>query len=343
MARKNYLSIHYLRIMACLMVILIHISATPVVTLTPNSVSQIIFILLNQFAKPAVPIFIMISGFLLHGIYRETELSPIQYWIKRLPKLVIPYVLWSLGYYFIYMKMGYYPLDFAFIMKGILFGTFIYHLYFMVIIIQFYVLYPLLHFASKKIDDLPLFIAILTIQFLLIKVPFEYRDRFFITYFCYFGLGMLFSSYLPILMKIRNIHYWGALGFLISGALNTFLVLNSQNAWSIIPEIISIFSYTFISALCCVSLFVFFEGIANLSAENPSKTARIGKLGNATQLIYFAHPLFILFNEYLMNQLGIISISIRALSALLVILIILVPSAYYIKNNLKNHKLLNKL
>ena len=153
MARKQYMSIHFMRIMACLMVILIHISATPVVSLTPNSLAQAFFVGINQIAKPAVPIFIFISGFLLHNIYRGKPLSFFAYWLKRLPKLIIPYVLWSLGYYLIYMKLGYYPLDFNFVLKGLLLGTFIYHLYFMVIIIQFYVLYPVLHYMATKFGE----------------------------------------------------------------------------------------------------------------------------------------------------------------------------------------------
>lgn len=339
MARKNHLSIHYLRIMACLMVILIHISATPVVSLNANSVAQVFFILINQFAKPAVPIFIMISGFLLHGIYKDTELAPIAYWTKRLPKLVIPYVLWSLGYYFIYLKMGYYPWNLKFILNGLLLGTFIYHLYFMVIIIQFYLLYPILHFIYKRIGMIALFIAILSIQFLVIKVPFEYRDRLFVTYFCYFGLGMLLSIYLPKLMKVWKIQYLGIIGFITAGTLNSWLVLNSQNTWLELPEFVHIFSYTFLSLLCGLSLFIFFEGLTLTSNVKQSRQIKIGKLSNATQLIYFAHPLFILFSEFIMNQLGVISISLRALSAFTTIMVLLVPIAYYIKNNIAQPKI----
>jgi len=338
MARKQYMSIHFMRIMACLMVILIHISATPVVSLTPNSLAQAFFIFINQIAKPAVPIFIFISGFLLHSIYRGKPLSPLAYWLKRLPKLIVPYVLWSIGYYLIYMKLGYYPLDFKFVVRGILLGTFIYHLYFMVIIIQFYILYPLLHYVATKIGENLTFVLILVIQIGLITVPFEWRDRLFITYFSYFGLGILLSVHLPKLEKLCKPYVVHFIAFLCIGGLNALLYFNGQNGWLALPSIMNSLFYVIFSIISILSLLFGFEGLsARLSLKDQTQS-RIGKLGDATQLIYYAHPLFILGSEFMMNQLGILSISLRALSAFLSIVILLVPVAYWVKTYLVKFK-----
>jgi surface polysaccharide O-acyltransferase-like enzyme len=334
MARKQYMSIHFMRIMACLMVILIHISATPVVSLTPNSSAQIFFVIINQIAKPAVPIFIFISGFLLHSIYRGKPLSPLTYWMKRLPKLFFPYILWSLGYYLIYMKMGYYPFDLSFILKGLLLGTFIYHLYFMVIIIQFYVLYPLLHYVVTKIGENLTFIGILMIQIGLITVPFEWRDRLFITYFSYFGLGILMSVHLPNLIKLYKPYIMHFIAFIIVGGLNSLLFFNGQNGWVAMPSVINSLFYVVFSITSIVALLFAFEGLSARQGLKDQTRLRIGKLGDATQLIYYAHPLFILGSEFVMNQMGVLSISVRALSAFLTILFLLVPSAYWVKTKL---------
>ena len=331
---KQYVSIHFMRIMACLMVILIHISATPVVSLTPNSPAQAFFVFINQIAKPAVPIFIFISGFLLHSIYRGKPLSPLAYWIKRLPKLIVPYVLWSIGYYLIYMKLGYYPLDFMFVIRGILLGTFIYHLYFMVIIIQFYVLYPILHYMATKFGENLTFVLILALQIGLITVPFEWRDRLFITYFSYFGLGILMSVKLQNLSKICKPYAFHFLIFLCVGGLNALLYFNGQNGWLALPSILNSLFYVIFSMISILALLFGFEGLsATVSLKDHTKL-HIVKLGNATQLIYYAHPLFILGSEYMMNQLGVLSISIRALSAFLSILFLLVPLSYWLKAKL---------
>jgi len=335
MARKQYMSIHFMRIMACLMVVLIHITATPVVSLMQNSSAQAFFVLINQIAKPAVPIFIFISGFLLHSIYRGKPLSPLEYWKKRLPKLIVPYVLWSLGYYFIYMKMGFYPLDARFILNGLLFGTFIYHLYFMVIIIQFYILYPLLHYIAAKIGEKLTFLGILTLQLALITVPFEWRDRLFITYFSYFGLGLLLSVNLPQLKKICKPYWLHFMAFLFVGGLNTCLFFNGQNGWFPLPSFMNSFFYVLFSAASILTLLFGFEGltdhIATRKILSDQMRGRIRRLGDATQLIYYAHPLFIMASEFMMQQLGIQSISLRAFSALLTILAVLFPAAYMTK------------
>ncbi len=331
MARKQYMSIHFMRIMACLMVILIHITATPVVSLSPNSFAQVFFVLINQIAKPAVPIFIFISGFLLHSIYRGKPLSPLVYWKKRLPKLILPYVLWSLGYFFIYMKMGYYPLDFKFILKGLLLGTFIYHLYFMVIIIQFYILYPLLHALATKFGETLTFIAILVLQVALIAVPFEWRDRLFVTYFSYFGLGILLSVHLAKLVNLCRHYSLHFAVFLCVGGLNALLFFNGLNSWIQLPSIANSLFYVLFSITSLLALLFGFEGLsARLEMADPTRK-RIGKLGDATQLIYYAHPLFLMGSDFAMNQLGVLSISMRALSALLAVLLILVPAAYMTK------------
>ncbi len=331
MARKQYMSIHFMRIIACLMVILIHITATPVVSLSPNSFAQLFFVLVNQIAKPAVPIFIFISGFLLHSIYRGKSLSPLVYWKKRLPKLVFPYVLWSLGYYFIYMKMGYYPLEINFILKGLLLGTFIYHLYFMVIIIQFYIIYPLLHAVATMFGETRTFLAIVIIQISLIAVPFEWRDRLFITYFSYFGLGIFMSVYLPKLVNLCRHYVLHFTFFLSVGGFNTLLFYNGLNNWVQFPSIVNSLFYVLFSVTSILALLLGFEGLSTRLALKDQVRMRIGKLGDATQLIYYAHPLFIMASEYAMNRLGVLSISLRALSALLAVLLVLVPAAYVSK------------
>ena len=128
MSKKDYMNIHFMRIFACILVVIIHTTATPSSALTLNSLPQLIFLVVNQFAKAAVPIFVFISGFLLNKIYKDQKIDVLPFWTKRLPKIVAPYVLWSFLYYAIYAYKGFYPLDLGFIIKGLLYGTFIYHL-----------------------------------------------------------------------------------------------------------------------------------------------------------------------------------------------------------------------
>lgn len=333
MTKKNYTSIHYMRIAACLMVIAIHITAAPVVSLDKNSVTQLFFLLINQISKPAVPIFIFISGFLMHHMYMDKQLKLVTYYKKRLPTLIFPYILWSLGYYLLYFKLGYYPLDLKFALSGLLWGTFIYHLYFMVIIIQMYILYPLFKVFSNRFGEIKLFLGVLAIQLLLIKVPFDHRDRIFITYMSYFAFGILLQSlYKKINFKsISSIVMLGL--FIVFGVLNAIVFLVHQNGWF---EIASIWDSLIYVDLSLSAILVLIIGLESFDQVHPlsskSSITFITRASGSTQFIYYAHPLFILLSEHLMNTLGVISISIRALSAFMMILFILLPLAFTLES-----------
>ena len=338
MTRKNFNTIHYMRLMACLFVVLIHVTATPVVALTTNSLPQYFFILINQLSKPAVPIFLFISGFLLHHIYSDKKINLIAFYKKRLPKLVGPYVLWSLGYYFIYVKLGYYPIDFKFVLEGLIWGTFIYHLYFMVILIQLYILYPLLHFMNTKFGTTRLFILLLAIQLILIKVPFEHRDRIFITYLSYFAFGMLIREwYSKVAFEQIPPILTGSL-FGLLGILNSLVYLNYQNGWFNLPSIINSLIYIDLSLSAILILFVLLESLDRrvnkgaVSIKKYKTEQQLSLFSESTEFIYYAHPLVILGSEFLLNRVGVISISLRAAINFSLILIILIPLSLWINS-----------
>lgn len=331
MPKKNIQSIHYLRIMACLMVIMIHISATPVVSLTLNSPAQIFFIFLNHLSKPAVPIFIFISGFLLNFIYDQRSLHFIEYYKKRLPKLIIPYVLWCILYYGVYAGFGYYPLNLTFFIKGVLEGTFIYHLYFMVIIIQFYLLFPVLHWIRLKIKMFPLFFVTLAIQLSLILVIFPYKDRIFLTYFAYFTFGMLVQSQFDLIKRMNHYRLLSFAVFVLVGAFSGFLYWNDLNQVVELSLLFVSIAYVLFAFIAIGALTICFEGVSakvNLS-EKAEKI--IVNISGSTQLIYFAHPLFIIAVDLFSPYFSIHSISLKALLSFMSILIILAPIAYWIQ------------
>src|SRR5260221_2843056 len=93
--------IDVLRVVSILAVVLIH-TTTRHLELTHFDVTHYSFtLLLNQISRFAVPLFFLVSGFVL-----ELNYSPIgffKYFKKRINKILIPYLLWSfIYYYFIY-------------------------------------------------------------------------------------------------------------------------------------------------------------------------------------------------------------------------------------------------
>lgn len=82
----------FIRVIAILLVIFIHVSAIDTVQNIGTGQWQITKIL-NYFAHISVPVFFMISGSLLLNSKKTTSLS--YTWKQRIPRVVIPFVMWS--------------------------------------------------------------------------------------------------------------------------------------------------------------------------------------------------------------------------------------------------------
>jgi len=83
----------FIRVIAILLVIFIHVSAIDT-TLNIGSTQWQITKILNYLAHISVPVFFMISGSLLLNSEKTTSLS--YTWKQRIPRVVIPFVLWSI-------------------------------------------------------------------------------------------------------------------------------------------------------------------------------------------------------------------------------------------------------
>lgn len=134
-----------LRTLATFTVIAIHITAGYVLSSPLGYIS-------NQLARFAVPLFIILSGFLLYNADLNNRNFKIgDFYRRRFDRILWPYVIWTCFYVSIggiigqniILAVKQLPVHF-------LLGTGTYHLYFLVIMIQLYLLYPLLKKAMEK-------------------------------------------------------------------------------------------------------------------------------------------------------------------------------------------------
>ncbi len=132
-------SIDILRSLAIMAVVLIH-TTTTTIQASSNDLTDFSFSLfLNQAFRFAVPMFFIISGYVLELNY-DFHSSFITYFKKRVTKIIIPYVFWSLLYYVFIFKNQ--PESF---LRAIFYGEASYHLYFIPSLFIFYIFFPLLH------------------------------------------------------------------------------------------------------------------------------------------------------------------------------------------------------
>lgn len=146
-------SIDLLRILAILGVVLIHTTSRSLEQSNVDVLRIPWTLFLNQISRFAVPLFFLISGFVLELRYKE-NLNVKIYYKKRLTKLLIPYIFWSLIYYFMIPEnriAGLFNLN---IINQLLYGTASIQFYFIPSIIILYAMFPLLHkYANKFLNN----------------------------------------------------------------------------------------------------------------------------------------------------------------------------------------------
>ncbi|MBP1965698.1 acyltransferase [Paenibacillus aceris] len=202
------------RALAILAVVLIHSTSDATLEPTEGSLSQMIFYAINRACQFAVPLFILISGFVLFYQYYDNWNGKLacKYFRKRLWRVAFPYVVWSSFYYMFYQyisKSGI-KINLHEFFVSFQWGEIGYHLYFMILILQFYLLFPALMTLAKRWT---------WFRHCLIPLGFLIQGSFYVyknwvkeiphvsslspTYFAYFLIGgylgvycMLFKSWL---------------------------------------------------------------------------------------------------------------------------------------------------
>lgn len=93
--------------------------------------------------------FFFLTGFvLMFGNYDKADFASIRFWRRRLKLVAIPYVIWSVVYwaFSVVAASGWSQLPFSLdsLWSGLAWGTAGFHLYFLFVIMQFYVLFPVI-------------------------------------------------------------------------------------------------------------------------------------------------------------------------------------------------------
>jgi hypothetical protein len=175
--------------------------------------------------------FMFITGLVLFITYYSKSINPFQFWWKRLRLVAIPYLVWNVLYIFFEST---YQKGFNWAPGAILNEFFSYvitgrqfYLYFIMVSIQFYVVFPFLLWALRKLErwHWPIFIGSFVLELFLMyltkfylpnvdasKLPGilstldRYRDSFLLTYQFWFVAGGIIASHYQKILSFVNRH-----------------------------------------------------------------------------------------------------------------------------------------
>jgi Uncharacterized protein conserved in bacteria len=354
--RKNGLirEVNDLRGFAVLAVIAIH--TTGYFTEIPRYNNLVLVNLWTDvFSQFAVPLFIVISGFVLAKNYRF-KFSLWTFYQKRVRSVIPQYVVFS-GAYTVFnnwevMQNNSLMTNAKLLVKHILNSDASYHLWFFAIIIQLYLLYPLIiriytFFEQRNKSELLLavFLLLQTLWMVGSHTPYFGTLKInFIAYLFYFGLGIYcwdhFERFRNLGKSLTPVFVVTSLALTIGASFFIIIGLTTGYRYNEIPPYFFIGPELIYPVLRVSTFLLFFNLARKLAGQKNILKKVISNLGTHSFGIYLIH---IFFNQYTIRILRdfsidythglfypIVFMSTVILSYLAVRLISCLPFSYYI-------------
>lgn len=338
MKRKNELS--FLNIIFCILVIFIHVSSAPVTGLLKGSWQYDVVFVPWRLSSFVVQGFIFLSG--LKMFLKEDVQSYKAYCINKFTKIVFPYILAVILFYAYFLWRNYFDFSLKDLFGYILKGDLVSHFYFVITIVQFYLLKPVWTFMVNKISPKITIPASIIIMFLC-KYGFSvfaYNDRVFTTYLTYWVLGCYagrhYEKVLVHIKKYKKIYISQFVIVALFEASSSYIQF-VYGGMRFLEELHFIYS---ISAILATFSF------ATIVADRFMESKALRKMDNASYYIYLIHPLFIFLTDGLLKKWGVIDIAagfiIRSMTTY--ILSITISVVYMeIKKKIKRNKICQSL
>ncbi len=324
--RKAELAI--MNVVLCLAVIFIHVSGWGINNTDRSSWQYLVLMIPWRLCSLAVPGFIFLSATKTALGADKKDFSYGKYILARIKRVFIPYAVTALIYWLVFVKIGWYEPSSKQFAKLLFDGNLSYHFYFVVIIMQFYLLAPLWRWLAGKLTD-PTFAVIavaaslpvsqVTGQYLIDVVRifykggvFPYSDRVFTTYLFWWMIGLaLGANYGRIKESLEKNIAASGIFFTLCGVHNVFLTyLNTTGReavyWLETANMLYIFSaIIFLFTLSC-----------RLSQTRLASLKLTGELDGAAYSVYLWHPMALNAADILLSYtaLSILPrLSVRAL------------------------------
>lgn len=310
MEQKRRLELSFANIICALTVIFIHISSEAIVTLNKQSFWYALIYFLWQGSQYVVFGFVFLSG-IKQFLFVE-NFSAAKFYKNRVWKILLPYILWVGIYYAYDCIMGFKVFNIKDILYYLYSGDYIGHFYFVVIIMQFYILMPLWVKLFKRVNPkimliLAFVISVVFGQYLpdiISKITggyhFRFADRIFTTYLFFWTAGAYIGLNYEKAVEIFKRRKWSIYLIFFATAMIT-LILGwylsvSGAAFSPYRNIMTVYRIVSVAALFAFSL----EWVNKAMNCNFMKILDLSSYN-----IYLCHILFIRITDKLLADYGV--------------------------------------
>lgn len=310
--RKRSLGeVSMLRVLSMLAVVSIHFLNMPVSRVLVGSKSHGHFFMVRAMLVFAVPSFLFVSMVMVSYSLDERPIRLLDFYQKKFVRVVIPYLLWSIAYQIVLLLTGNAQLQNILkprsVLYLLLYGKSYEHLYFMIILIEFFVIAPLLIPIAKKVKDswksaigiaFGTQILIYLLNRFLIRGYFTMMQSTFLWYFsiAFMGLwfGFCYDRNFKMIQKYQNKIF---VGLALSGIVHSYYSrLLWQQMWNEI--VFDTFFYTVnlhvYMLLCTLGLLLISKWIISYPKDLMGRDKRSYRffmwLSPLTYGIYLMHP-----------------------------------------------------
>ncbi len=289
--KKNEISV--LNVLFCLMVIFIHVTAAPITGHnTTEHVSRILFFI-HRMCGVAVHGFVFLSSVKL--FLKDTSKIDYRKYIKgRFSRIYIPYLIFVVIYYLFEVTRGFYEFNIPQLLEFILFGSGESHFYFIFVIMQFYLLFPLWRklLNTKNVFGLLAVAAVLNIVcychltdiLSLLHINFYYNHGLFTSYIFVWILGCVCGKYYDVFIEFIKTHFWkfgiAALVLLVADVYMAYNTSYYNASYPVLDYVRLLYLYTMI---------LFMYGLFTIYRSKLFKTELFEKINNATFSIFLFH------------------------------------------------------
>lgn len=299
---KRKFELSYLNIFCTILVIFIHCASILINgTLKGEAGYDSVFVPW-RFSSFVVPAFIFMSG--IKMFLSSKKINYIKFYLKRITRVILPYMLWVVIFYYYFIDREYFEFSWRSLCHYWYRGDLVGHFYFVIIIVQFYILMPIWKFILPRLNaHIAIVFSLLASIVFGYNLPylweivfsgqtFPYGDIIFTKYLAYWVMGCYVGlNYEKFKDMILSHKLFVTILFLLSGFMDIYFAYQTVGKLAPWMEIVHV--------MYCVSAIIFFFMLFSWICRRVRKMSWFTRAVDMESYnIFLSHCLVIFYVDY---------------------------------------------